>query len=1038
MTVIQRVVRRLVLQGSRDHLQGERRLLAQSGLFDANWYLAQPGVAESPAARRDPARHYLMHGAAAGLSPGPTFDGVWYLEAYPDVTAAGLNPLVHYLRHGQAEGRLPRRNRALAWEYHLWRGLSAMMVPRLRASMCDGEAPREERQYAGWALARWWALQEDWSAVAKCLLPHDALLTWPDHPGPGLLALEALFQLGDQTRARSVLATLSRRFPDCSDIDLAQANWLAQSDAIQTRLAWINRPLQAQGLLPIALHNERQPLSLDNLACTGVVDHHRSSAFGEKTADTPCVSVILPVYNAASTIGTALRSLFAQTWPNLEILVVDDASTDDSVRVLEQLAQDCPATIGYRLLRHSENQGAYAARNTGLAAASGALITTHDSDDWSHAQKIERQVAALQAAPKASACLSHWVRVRPGLVFHRWRMEEGWVYRNISSLMLHRSVVERLGYWDEVSVNADTEYHERLLAVFGHAAVIEVLPGVPLAFGRSDAGSLSQRSDTHLATQFHGVRRDYMASARRWHRAATTPDALYLPRNPNWRPFAAPVQLCRHALPVRYRESRDWLQATALFDASWYLRTHIDLQTGLIDPLTHYWAVGSAEERDPGPHFSVSGYRRQYPEVAEQGIDPLLHYLVQGRQEGRDPWPIFSGHQSRRMGRPSILLCGHRASKTLHGAERSLLDVLKALNALEFNVVVTLPSASNASYLQALLTESMAVAVLPYGWWQAGKAPEAATLRHFTSLIQRFGIDAVHANTLMLDEPLQAARQAGIPVLVHVRELPAHDPSLCSTLGADADTIGRRVLALADTVIANSQCVIDYFATLGLYTRKHAQTASAPQIHRVANTLDMVPLLALPPPGTKGAFTVGMLSCNQPKKGLADLEIMAAHLSSLAPKVRVAIFGPRTPALEALLARQAQGLAPSNLEYRGYVAYSTQALNVVDVLVNLSRFQESFGRTVLEAMVASRPVVCYAWGALPELVVDEVTGHLVPFAEPEAAARRVAELACDHPRVVAMGRAGRERAGEHFSQARMTRRLKSVYSGIIPVDRAPG
>ncbi|WP_053070806.1 glycosyltransferase family 2 protein [Halomonas sp. PR-M31] len=637
MTVIQRVVRRLVLQGSKDPLKSERRLLEQSGLFDVNWYLAQPGLADSFAARRDPIRHYLMQGTTAGLSPGPAFDGAWYLDAYPDVATSKLNPLVHYLRHGQAEGRLPRCNRALAWEYHLWRGLSDMMVPRLAAALQDDDASREERQYAGWALARWWAWQQKWSAVAKCLLPDDALLTWPDHAGPGLLAFEALIQLGDQTRARAVLTTLSRRFPDCSDIDLAQANWLAQSDAIQTRLAWVNRPLLAHGLLPLALQNERQPLSLDNLVCSQVIDKHTTSSLDEQASDTLRVSVILPVFNAASTLETALRSLFAQTWPNLEILVVDDASTDKSVRVLEQLAQECPATIDYQVLRHSTNQGAYVARNTGLAVATGALITTHDSDDWSHPQKIERQVAALQATPEARACLSHWVRVTPGLVFHRWRMEEGWIYHNISSLMLHRSVVERLGYWDEVSVNADTEYHERLLAVFGDGAVIDVLPGVPLAFGRMDAGSLSQRSDTHLATQFYGVRRDYMASARRWHRGATSPEALYLPRNPNWRPFAAPVQLCRHALPVRYRESRDWLQASTLFDASWYLRNHIDLQTGLIDPLTHYWAVGSVEGRDPGPHFSVSGYRRQYPEVAEQGIDPLLHYLVQGARKGVIP-----------------------------------------------------------------------------------------------------------------------------------------------------------------------------------------------------------------------------------------------------------------------------------------------------------------------------------------------------------------------------------------------------------------
>lgn len=957
------------------------------------------------------------------------FDADWYLAAYPDVAAAGIDPWAHFQRHGRAEGRLPRRNRALAWEHHLWRGVSSVMVPRLCVLMSDDEASQEECQYAGWALARWGAWQGDWPAVVKCLLPGGKLLSWPDHPGPGLLALEGLCRLDEsrpnQSLAKAspfkvggqVLAALGERFPDQADTALAHANWLARSGAVQTRLAWINRPLQAHGLLPLALRDESHPLSLDNLA---LLTPHASR---QAPHGLPCVSVIMPVYNAISTVGTALRSLFAQSWPNLEILVVDDASTDDSARVLEQLAQECPPSIDYKVLRHAQNQGAYAARNTALAVASGTLITIHDSDDWSHPQKIERQVAALQAAPEAKACLSHWVRTTPELVFHRWRVEEGWVYRNISSLMLRRAVVERLGYWDEVRVNADTEYHERLLAVFGDRAVIDVLPGVPLAFGRSDADSLSQRSETHLATQFLGVRQEYMAAARRWHRAAAGAGELYLPRAPHWRPFAAPAALCRHALPVRYREPQDRLQASKLFDAAWYLRTHIDLQAALIDPLTHYWEAGSAEGRDPGPHFSVSGYRRQYPEVAARGIDPLLHYLDQGRQEGRDPWPIFTGQRAQRTGRPSVLLCGHQAGETLYGAERSLLDVLKALSGLDFNVVVTLPGAGNEGYLQALLADSLAVAVLPYGGWQQGKAPEAVTLRHFARLIRRFAIDAVHINTLMLDEPLQAARQAGIPALVHVRELPAHDPALRATLGADAATIGRRVLALADLVIANSQCVIDYFATLGVQ--------APPPIRWVANTLEMAPLLALPPAATRDVFTVGMLSSNQPKKGLADLEIMAGHLVSLAPRVRVAIYGPCTPALEALLARQAQGLAPANLEYRGYVASPVQALAELDALINLSRFQESFGRTVLEAMAAARPVVCYAWGALPELVVDNVTGHLVPFAEPEAAARRIAALARDHRRAINLGQAGRKRAGEHFSPAQMRHRLREAYSDVI-------
>ncbi|MGP9656282.1 glycosyltransferase family 2 protein, partial [Halomonas sp. AOP35-4E-18] len=136
------------------------------------------------------------------------------------------------------------------------------------------------------------------------------------------------------------------------------------------------------------------------------------------------MSVIIPLYNASHTIGTALRSLFDQQGVRLEIVVVDDASEDDGVLEVARWQRVAPMHVTLSLVLHVTNQGAYAARNTGLAAATGDFITTHDSDDWSHPQKLITQWQALQASPEAKACLSHWVRVTNELLFHRWRLDE--------------------------------------------------------------------------------------------------------------------------------------------------------------------------------------------------------------------------------------------------------------------------------------------------------------------------------------------------------------------------------------------------------------------------------------------------------------------------------------------------------------------------------------------------------------------------------------------------------------------------------------
>ncbi len=104
-----------------------------------------------------------------------------------------------------------------------------------------------------------------------------------------------------------------------------------------------------------------------------------------------------------------------------------------------------------------------------------------------------------------------------------------------------REIFEALGYWDRVRVEADTEYCYRIRAAFGNQAIGEVLPGVPLAFGRTVADSLTAVGATHLITQFGGVRGDYREASQAWHRAGTgRPERLYLPAEPDERPFAVP------------------------------------------------------------------------------------------------------------------------------------------------------------------------------------------------------------------------------------------------------------------------------------------------------------------------------------------------------------------------------------------------------------------------------------------------------------------------------------------------------------------
>ena len=542
-------------------------LLKKSSWFDGHWYQATyPDVLRSGL---EPEAHYLHVGERLGRKPSENFDPRWYLAEYPDVAKAGVSPLLHFITHGEQEGRLPCELEALVWESALWRQERPVdaCLSALESLLSGTSSP--EVGYAAFALGRWYAWQGKWSSAAASLAhrPNDRK-SLPNHLGPELLTVEALGRSGQLNEAWQAFVTLQEKAPEWADTCLAAANLLAwqseaspsisanqRSERQRQRLAWINAVWKRNDLTEIELENSACGLNIDNLvdvdqAQLGFMPTHEDPAERLKhwivqprktsftTHDLPLISVIVPAFKAANTLPTALPGLAVQRGVNLEVIVVDDASPDETAAVAEAfVARDAR----FRVIRQLHNQGAYAARNRGLAEARGEFITVHDSDDWSHPDKLATQLAELERHPEWEACCSHWVRCTPELIFGRWRMERGWTYRNVSSLMFRCRVFDALGYWDRVRVEADTEYYHRIRAAFGDQAIGEVLPEVPLAFGRDASDSLTAAGATHLVTQFSGLRADYREASQVWHRArAGHPQQLYLPAEPAQRPFDIP------------------------------------------------------------------------------------------------------------------------------------------------------------------------------------------------------------------------------------------------------------------------------------------------------------------------------------------------------------------------------------------------------------------------------------------------------------------------------------------------------------------
>lgn len=259
--------------------------------------------------------------------------------------------------------------------------------------------------------------------------------------------------------------------------------------------------------------------------------------------DGPLVSILMPIYQPDDSTDLAIASLLAQTWRNLELVIVDDGSpaidgSGNRTNYAERLRRWERADSRVRLTLNRPNRGAYTVRNIAYSQARGDFVTVADKDDWHHPQRIQLQVEDLLSRG-AVANTAHWVRADNNLRFLIRTAPDQVVHTSFPSLMFRREVVqEKLGFWDEVRKGGDTEYMRRLETVFFEGKAIKGFRVEPLMVSLMGEGNLTA-GDNALG-YFSESRRHYRAGYRPWHRAIAEGEDSYLPQSETPRRIDAP------------------------------------------------------------------------------------------------------------------------------------------------------------------------------------------------------------------------------------------------------------------------------------------------------------------------------------------------------------------------------------------------------------------------------------------------------------------------------------------------------------------
>ncbi|MFG6668740.1 glycosyltransferase [Halomonas sp. HNIBRBA4712] len=360
------------------------------------------------------------------------FDAEWYVNTYKDVLLTGIDPVTHYQKYGALLGRSP----------------STFLNINFFASLTtERGALYEYLNYKQNVLnkikkAQLSSLENDFKDTATRAANQ--------------------FVLNNKF---SKAVTYLKRYGDIDQVGalpLIMANNYLKKDRIGHYLACFNAYINK-------VANVKDFVLDENFLKERFFFKNIKSLNHPKINNKEKITIIMAVYNSAETIRYSIRSILEQTYTNIQLIVIDDASNDGTIEIIKEEISLDPRVL---LIKNEKNVGPYASKNYALKFVQGKYITCHDSDDWAYPTRLERQHKKMLEA-KCVVSTVKMIRIsKEGLFTKATQISENTkdgFYRTafVSAMFEYEFFKRELGSWDVVRFGGDSEIIKRTKKIVG-------------------------------------------------------------------------------------------------------------------------------------------------------------------------------------------------------------------------------------------------------------------------------------------------------------------------------------------------------------------------------------------------------------------------------------------------------------------------------------------------------------------------------------------------------------------------------------------